>query len=152
MPVWVVWFLVAALTFDSSWAAPYKPSQDSLSAQICLERPENNGIVNIAAITIVFSNHQRLILVGGQAACIFVAEGEYSFVVYSANPYDPESTDPKAWSSQEISVQVKPGEVATFEVAPKSEGATYVGGWIVKAREPEGNGASDAMGDLFTCG
>jgi hypothetical protein len=125
-------FLLTVSSVSSSWAAPYKPRQGDLSAQICVERPENNGMVNLVASHIVFSNNQELALVGGQAACIFVADGVYSFVVQSPDPYKPGATNPKAWTSKEIKARLKRGEVVVFEVIPKSEGAAYIGGWIVK--------------------
>ncbi|SRR5713101_919827 len=125
-------FLLTVSSVSSAWAAPYKPRQGDLSAQICVERPENNGIVNLVPAHVVFSNNQELTLVGGQVACIFVANGIYSFVVQSSDPYNPESTNLKAWTSKKIEVHLKRGEVATFEVSPKSEGAAYIGGWIVK--------------------
>ncbi len=129
---WIALLLMLQAAISSSWAAAYKPTQKDLSSQICIERPENNGSVNITASHVVFSNHQELTLIGGQAACLFVAAGVYFFVVQSINPYDPESTNSQAWISQEMKVQAKRGGVGIFEVEPKSEGAAYVGGWIVR--------------------
>lgn len=123
----------AGIIVSSSLAIEYKPQQEVLSSQICVERPENNGIVNIVPAEVVFSNQQRLSLVGGQAGCIFVAVGDYSFGVQSSDPYNPESPNPKAWISTETKVSLKIGAVAAFRVLPKADGATYVGGWVVES-------------------
>ena len=133
MRLGIAFFILAVSVASSTWAVAYKPRQTDLSSQICIERPESSGIVNIVPANVVFSNHQKLSLSGGQAACIFVAGGVYSFVVQSPDPYNPESTNPKAWTSEEIKARVKTGKVIAFEVLPKSEGATYVGGWIVES-------------------
>lgn len=79
-------FLISVEGRSFSWAEPYEPSQKDLSSQICVERLENNGSVNVTASRVVFSNKQGLTLLGGQAACLLVPPGLYSFVVQSINP------------------------------------------------------------------
>ena len=131
MRLGIAFFILVVSVASFTWAAPYKPRQGDLSAQICVERPENNGMVNLVPSHVVFSNSQELTLIGGQSACIFVANGVYSFVVQSSNPY-PAAINLKAWTSKKIEVHLKKGDAVVFEVLPKSEGAAYVGGWIVK--------------------
>jgi len=126
--------VVFALTLANvTSATETKSDQSNLTARICIVRPENNGFINIVPSHIIFSNNQKLSLSGGEAACIIVEPGEYSFVVESADPYpSSHKGKPKKWVSKKVAVRVKGDESITYDISPKSEGSTYTEGWDVK--------------------
>ncbi|HEY3176420.1 MAG TPA: hypothetical protein VGK94_11755 [Candidatus Polarisedimenticolia bacterium] len=79
-----------------------------LTAQICVERPENNGVLNIRYAQVVIRGGPTLTLAGGEAACAWVEGGGVYYVwVQSRDPYDPTDTGPTAWRSTDLKLEVK---------------------------------------------
>lgn len=101
-------------------------------ATIVVQRPENNGSVNILRCTVIFSSGQSIGLSGGEAATLSVPAGSVWMEASSFDLYHPENADPRAWRSGRVRVCLGPGEVVRLSVEPKSKGSTYVGGWTIE--------------------
>jgi hypothetical protein len=99
----------------------YRPKWIENPAQICIERPEESGYVNIAAVNIFVRDFQTIRLLGGQAACSYVWAGDYFVYARSYDPYDPSNPNPQAWKSETLRFGVAGGE--------KSELVVCRGGW-----------------------
>jgi hypothetical protein len=95
---------------------------------LSIERPEENGSVNILAVEIAIDGKSSGSLVGGQARVINVGPGDHSILVYSADPYDPSSKN-DAWRSMEIKVRLVNDSIVHIAIIPKTRGSSYVGGW-----------------------
>jgi hypothetical protein len=104
-------------------------------AQLCFERPENNGGINILASFVRFLDYS-VPLIGGQAVCIFVDPGSNDLLVTSTIPYDPESTDEEACKSPVKRLQLAPNENRVFTIWPVTKGSTYVCGWRIEPVHP----------------
>lgn len=103
------------LTASLSHAAESKLSS-SASSSICVQRPENNGILNIRPAIVGFSNGQSLTLSGGEKNCIQVSPGSYTAVAISRDPYDPNNSNP--WDSKPIALQVGESSIVNLELVP----------------------------------
>ena len=111
------------------------PRRQELSGQICVERPENNGVLNIREANFVIDRGPVLSFIGGQAACAYVPAGRHSMWVQSRHPYDPASLDPKAWKSSPITLELSPGSRAELYVCGEATNSTYTGWAIRRAGE-----------------
>jgi len=108
------------------------PRWNDLSAQICVERPGDNGSLNIRPADILISDGPTLTLLGEQASCAYVRPGRYTLWAQSRDPYDPGSTNETAWKSISVSLSVGANEVSRFEVC--RAGAEY--NWKVQRPGP----------------
>jgi hypothetical protein len=97
-----------------------------------VERPENNGSVNILRCAITCSTGQRAELGGGETARLTVPAGSVCVEASSIDPYDPENHDPKAWRSRRMRMRLEAGEVVRLSVEPRSKGSAYIGGWTIE--------------------
>jgi hypothetical protein len=104
-----------------------QPWQDD-RAQICFDRPENNGMMNIHESWVHALNY-RVRLIGGQAVCLFTEPGSVEVVVTSTVPYKPSSTNQWACKSRVIQLELKAREKREFMIWPAAKGPTYVCGW-----------------------
>jgi hypothetical protein len=104
---------------------------DATPANIEVDRPENNGAVNILPCTLVFGDGQKCILSGGDHAVMTVRCGTLWVAASSPNPY-PYSDCPAVWRSPRFRLHVGPGETIHLSVDPKSKGSYYSGGWTIK--------------------
>jgi hypothetical protein len=105
---------------------------DVAPANIQIERPENNGSVNILPCTIIFSDGQRCELLGGDQAVVLVRPGALWVAAYSRDPYRPDSVDSTAWRSLRFRFHVGSGQIFQLSVEPKSKGSAYTGGWLIE--------------------
>lgn len=97
-------------------ASEYKPRWSELPCQICIERPEEQGIINIREVRLIVDDKQAMILAGGQAACAYVEPGDHFVYAVSPNPYDPNLKDAQAWKSNKMNFTLGTGKIAEFEV------------------------------------
>ena len=121
----------AAATEVSRWPR-FAPR---LNAQICVERPENNGVMNIRESMVVIRGGPGLTLTGDEAACAYVeGGGKYTVWVQSRDPYDPSVSDPKAWRSSDLDVTVADGGRVELIVCARSSTRGYAG-WVIQPAE-----------------
>ena len=92
------------------------PRWTELTSQICVERPGDNGWLNIWPADVVIEPGATLRLSGESAACAFVAPGKHNIWVESKNPYDRESTNPVTWKSDVLVATVRPKDRLEYEV------------------------------------
>jgi len=109
----------------------YRPAESALSSEICIERPQNTGALNIRDAHVFITTPQSFALLGGQAVCTFVAPGSYSAQASSSDPYDPASENEKAWTSEPMKIDVGPSELVRLELLPIPDGH----GWILRRVE-----------------
>ena len=127
-------FFILLLVFAGAGCLFPDSGQHSHTAEasIEVERPENNGSVNILACTITFSDGQRCLLRGGDHAVVSLRSGDLWVVASSPDPYRLDSADSSVWRSPRFNFYVGPGETLRLSVEPKPEGSTYVGGWTIE--------------------
>lgn len=102
-------------------------------ATVRVDRPEDNGSVNIVPCVIVLNDGQTCALSGGDSVMISVQPGRLWLAASSLNPYSsPDSGYPTAWRSHRFHFHVARGEVIRISVEPKSRNSTYVGGWTLE--------------------
>jgi hypothetical protein len=114
--------LLVLLTGGCS-SRPYQPLWIDRPGELCVERPEENGRLNITPAEVVIESseaglviwdRQFLTLVGGQAVCAVLPAAEYRVHAHSDDPYDsnrePNEPEPEAWESQTLTVSVQQGK------------------------------------------
>jgi hypothetical protein len=122
---------------------------NSRSATVVIERPENNGAVNILTCTLAFSSGQANTLRGGETARVLVPAGPIWVEASSVDLYHPENVDPKAWRSRRVKICLQPGGLARLSVEPSSRDSTYVGGWTIERAANERSGVDAGRASLF---
>jgi hypothetical protein len=142
MKTYITSLLLLALVFVSVACSHVRAGHvsEAAAATIVVERPENNGSVNILPCTIAFSSGQKITLSGGETATTSVSAGFLWVEASSVDPYHPETTDLGAWRSRRVEIRLRPGEVLRLSVEPKSRGSTYVGGWSIQRTACERSG------------
>lgn len=95
------------------------------SAQICVSREENNGVLNIRPVEITANDKHILWISGGESKCVEVAPGQYSIIAKSPDPYDPYDKNPATWKSKELLLSVQAGSRLEINVFPVSQGASW---------------------------
>ena len=110
-----------------------KHRSSAATATVVVERPENEGSVNIVRCTVVFSTGHRIELGGGENTTVTVPAGSVWVEASSIHPYRySEPPNPRAWLSRRMNMRLRPGEVVRLLVEPRSRGSTYIGGWTIK--------------------
>ncbi len=56
----------------------YMPKHMSDAAEVCVQRLENDGVLNIIPVTITVAISSQIKLIGGQAGCLFIYPGAES--------------------------------------------------------------------------
>ena len=112
------------------------PKTSGLSAQICVERPGDNGALNIRLANVVIGDSGPILsLMGEQAACAYVEPGQYAVHAQSPDPYDPESKDPAKWKSAPLSLVLTAGQRVILDVCGTGSNAAYRN-WKVQRSGP----------------
>lgn len=102
-------------------------------ATVEIQRPENNGSVNILPCTISLSDGQSCKLIGAEQMVFSVQSGALWAAASSPDAYaSPDSGYPVAWHSRRFRFQLHAGETVRLSVEPRSRGSTYIGGWTIK--------------------
>jgi hypothetical protein len=117
-------FAFAALVLQTGGTRPW-PRSVASPGQICVERPGDDGALNIREATVVIEGGPGLVLVGEQAACGFVEAGKHQVWVQSRDPYDSASTDRAAWKSDVLTLTVRATERVELEVCGVGVNGTY---------------------------
>jgi hypothetical protein len=98
-------------------------AQSNLSAQVLVERLEDNGVLNIRMVDVMIDDHQILSLLGGQVASAYLEPGNHFIRAESPEPYDPNSTN--KWKSESICFTISKGETKRFFVSGAGNGSDY---------------------------
>ena len=111
-------------------AMAYSPDGDVRASAICVERPENNGCLNLTPTTVAVYGSASTIepvyaasVIGGQAVCFFVGTGEIgrSDYVVRASSKDgcwAKAAAPVRCFSEDHRVTARTGEVVKLNVWP----------------------------------
>lgn len=97
-----------------------------LTSRICFVQPEISGRMNVEQSKVSVSNYQHLTLMGGQAGCLYVFPGDYSFRIEFQ---DSERLFHRRSESPKYNVTLNKGEIAVFEVYPAMKNDEYAGAW-----------------------
>jgi hypothetical protein len=122
-------FVILSLVVVSGCAGQPQVSQSN--CKILIERPENNGSINIVPCIVELSTGQKIILSGGQTNSFSVKPGAYFLTATSLNPY-PDATKDSDWESSPVKITVTNLQVMKILAEPKSEGSAYIGGWVLQ--------------------
>ena len=101
-------------------------------ARLCFVRPEDNGAINVLQSWIRVEDYE-VPVIGGEAVCVYVAEGSNNLLVTSTIPYDPNSTNTEACKSKPLKLDLTAGENRTFFISPASKGGVYKCGWHLES-------------------
>jgi len=97
--------------------------KNNLSSQVLVERVEDNGVLNIRSVELLFDDQKILYLCGGQAASVFLEPGKHFVQAVSPDPYDPNSTN--EWRTKVIGFTTKAGDVKRFEICGAGHDSVY---------------------------
>lgn len=103
-----------------------------LTSQLCFVQPEVSGRMNVEESRVSVNNYQELTLMGGQAGCLYVPSGNYSFRIEFL---DSERMFHRKSQSPEYKVGLEAGERAVFEIYPATRNDEYSGGWRARLVE-----------------
>jgi hypothetical protein len=104
--------------------------------ELCVSRPEDNGVLNIRQAQIVVDNRPVLDLLGGQAGCARVPPGAHVVRAQSRHPYEPDLQDPKGWTSPPLAVEVSSGGTVDLLLWAGGARSVYTGWVIQTSRQP----------------
>jgi hypothetical protein len=125
--------IVLSLVSSRLWAQnPSIMRKVDLTSQVCFLQPEVNGRMNVEKSRVSFSNYQQVTLMGGQAACLYVRPGDYSFRIEFL---DSEGVYGRKSKSPEYKIALAEGDRVVYEVYPTAKGPTYTGGWRARLIE-----------------
>jgi hypothetical protein len=125
--------LTAAIASGDTVAArpAYEPKSIPTSAvEICVERPEENGSVNIVPVTVLVAGSSRLTLLGGEAGCLFLTDGTWTISLSFPYPYDLRR--PRVWTTPARSFESEPGSVVRFELCEAANQRVNDPAWAVR--------------------
>jgi hypothetical protein len=106
--------------------------QSNLSSQVLVERPEDNGVLNIRMVDIIIDDQQILSLLGGQAVSAYLEPGKHFIRAESPEPYDPNSTN--KWKTESIYFNISKAERKRFLVSGAGNGSVYTRWEVRKAK------------------
>jgi hypothetical protein len=99
---------------------PFVPKHISDATQICVERIENDGIINIRPVTVTITDSSQVTLLGGQAGCLFIYPGDQSISLTYSYPYgDPKN--PHFWTTAKQYFIAKRGEIVSFTLCEAAD-------------------------------
>jgi hypothetical protein len=131
--------MISCIMFLASCAGVstnYRPKWIENPGQICIERPEEIGMVNIVGVNVIIRDFQTIRLLGGQAACAYVEPGDFFVYGHSYDPSDPNNPNPQAWKSETLRFDVKGGGRADLVVCKGGwESRSH---WVLKYADQKG--------------
>ena len=105
------------------------------TAKIFIERPENNGSINIVPCVVELNPNQKIVLSGGQTNSFSVRTGKYFLTASSVNPYEISSKSSE-WKSNRLKIVIADSQLVKIILEPKSKDSTYTGGWTLTVKNP----------------
>ena len=106
---------VANMMFPALSAERYQPRYIPDAAQICIERFEDNGFINISSVDVRISDDAKITLRGGYAGCVFVRAGRQTISLTFPFPYAGEKTV-RYWTTPKRNFSVTSGQLVRFEL------------------------------------
>jgi hypothetical protein len=135
----LAYLLGGALACLSTWAAAsppktFSPDDPSLSAEVCIERLGDNGLLNVIVADVDFGSAGSVSLPGESAACLYLMPGDVIAQATSSNPY-PAAGGPSRWQSSSLHIHVGGGSLTKLYVCGRGGGPhnSYMGWQIVTA-------------------
>ena len=110
--------------------------------EVVFLRQESNGSLNILPCSITCNMWERLTIYGGEAASLYLREGEYEFQAYSPEPYQKES-DPTSCRSAALKVKITKGRRSFVDVAPQPAEGKLRFHWLLKKRNANPQGGAN---------
>ncbi|HTT83705.1 MAG TPA: hypothetical protein VMF67_09500 [Rhizomicrobium sp.] len=93
----------------------YHPKYMADAAWICVERPENEGILNIEPVTSSVSDGTKLTLIGGRPGCLILTPGEAAIGLSFPYPYNGRGAS-KSWTTKPQKIAPQAGSLTSFEL------------------------------------
>jgi len=110
-------------------AEQFVPKYIDDASEVCVERQENDGVLNIVPVTVIVSVTSKVTLLGGQAGCLFVPTGKQTIQLSFPYPYSGPSAPP-AWTTQERTLDLKKTRTVAFELCPAPNQNVNDASWI----------------------
>src|SRR5438045_3599564 len=111
----ILFFGATSATVPALSAERYQPKFVADAAQICVERFEDNGFINISPINVLISDSAKLTLLGGYAGCVFVPAGKQTIRLTFSYPYAGEKTA-RYWTTPKRDFSAASGQIVRFEL------------------------------------
>lgn len=128
-PLWLALFVVAYISNAPANAAErFAPKYVSDASQVCVERQENNGVLNIVPVTVIVSAASKVTILGGQAGCLFIPAGKETIRLSFPYPYGGPNMPPQ-WVTPEKVFNLQKGGTITFELCVASNMNVNDAGW-----------------------
>jgi hypothetical protein len=124
---------VLLILLNSCAIQPHTDEQPT--AQIIIERPENNGSINIVPCIVELNPVHKIVLSSGQTNSFFVKHGTYFLTASSVNPYEL-SSKKSDWKSNRLKISIGNSQTAKIILEPKSKDSAYTGGWTLTVKNP----------------
>ena len=142
---------------------PFASQVPYLTSQLCLERLEDSGLMNLQTSWIGVYNKldqpaadYSIALYGGESACVLLIPGRYAIIASSNRLHSPTSPNKKECKSSPYKVHIKAKERITLDVWPaisKLNGGGYSDcGWDVLPRGTPQPGNCMVWPNLAGCG
>ena len=100
----------------AGFAAAFEPRHIAGALQICVERSEQSGIVNIRPVTIDVNQEAQVTLIGGQAACLYLPAGKKVLTMTFAYPYGGPSDAPRSWTTSPYVIEGGMGNLVSLDL------------------------------------
>lgn len=97
-------------------------------AEVCIDRPENQGVLNIRPVEISSNGKDLFSIIGGEKKCVMVSPGQYELVAQSADPYRTEKKSVR-WISAPLIILVQSNARIEIDLKAITKGATNTGPW-----------------------
>ena len=121
-------------------AADYRPEFITETSQVCIERLEEQGLLNVFPVTVNFADQASITLTGGQAGCIYTRPGEQMINLTFFYPYGGPN-EQRAWSTPVMMFFLEKGARASFQLCeagdqsindPKWRATGWHNMWLLK--------------------
>ena len=117
------------LTVSAYAAEQYTPKYVSDAAQVCVERFEEEGRLNLSPVTVNITENSKMPLLGGQAGCVFVPAGNQTISLTYPYPYGG-AQSPRYWTTPSRTFLAAKGTIVSFELCETADQQVNDRRWI----------------------
>ena len=106
----------------------YKPMDPELTSQICVEGPKRGyppNMPNHRHATATLNNSQSLLIIGGQAGCIYVKRNSYTARAHSNQPLSSDRV--QTWTSDEVKIETNEDSIMVLQLLTTHQGVLCAG-------------------------